>query len=55
MHKWKENSLGFASIRIYSGGKVKGAPFVTCHLETLAMLDLKPIEHEYYSEIIGNL
>ncbi|MFA1688070.1 hypothetical protein ABVF33_00650 [Candidatus Rickettsia barbariae] len=57
MHKWKENSLGFANIRIYAGGKVKGALFVTCHLETLATLDPKPnsIEHEYYSEIIGNL
>lgn len=57
MHKWKDNPLGFANIRIYAGGKVKGALFVTCHLETLATLDPKPnsIEHEYYSEIIGNL
>lgn len=38
-------------------GQGKGAPFVICHLETLATLDPKPnsIEHEYYSEIIGNL
>ncbi|QQV75619.1 hypothetical protein H6P87_01182 [Rickettsia tillamookensis] len=32
------------------------APLVTCDLETLATLDPKPnpIEHEYYSEIIGD-
>ncbi|MGX6960300.1 MAG: LYR motif-containing protein [Rickettsia endosymbiont of Pentastiridius leporinus] len=29
-------------------------PFVTCDLQTLAALDPNPIEHEYYSEIIGN-
>ncbi|WP_155813872.1 hypothetical protein [Rickettsia rhipicephali] len=45
------------AVSILFMGQGKGAPFVTCHLETLATLDPKPnsIEHEYYSEIIGNL